>query len=126
RYVYVGFFDRTGPDGRVWPGARSIDAVVERLREAADASGDPKAPLTGWGLDPIYYGDRRCTRHDLDRVSTTRPVGVIHASGHILNANSRALELAGLLRKGVDHPGVPLGDDGVPTGELKGPEAMTP
>jgi predicted amidohydrolase YtcJ len=124
RYVYVGFFDRTDPTGRVWPGAKSIDAVVERLRDAAP--GDRAQPIAGWALDPIYYGDRRCTRHDLDRVSTTRPVGVMHASGHILNANSRALEMAGFLRKGIDHPGVPLGDDGVPTGELKGPEAMTP
>ena len=124
RYVYVGFFDRTDPAGRVWPGAKSIDAVVERLRDVAPD--DSAQPIAGWALDPIYYGDRRCTRHDLDRVSTTRPVGVMHASGHILNANSKALEMAGFLRKGIDHPGVPLGDDGVPTGELKGPEAMTP
>src|SRR3954468_13758038 len=26
RYVYVGYFDRTDPDGRVWTGAGSIDA----------------------------------------------------------------------------------------------------
>ena len=25
RYVYCGFFDRTDPDGRVWPGAKSIE-----------------------------------------------------------------------------------------------------
>ena len=28
--------------------------------------------------------------------------------------------------QGIDHPGVPLGADGLPTGELKGPDAMTP
>ena len=28
RYAYLGYFDRTDPDGRVWPGVRSIDAVV--------------------------------------------------------------------------------------------------
>ena len=33
----------------------------------------------------------------------------MHASGHILNVNSRALELAGMLRPGINHPGVPLG-----------------
>jgi predicted amidohydrolase YtcJ len=126
RYVYVGFFDRTDPHGRTWTGATSIDAVVERLQQADAALVDRTQPITGWALDPIYYGSRRCSRHDLDRVSTTRPVGILHASGHILNANSKALELAGFLRKGVDHPGIPLGDDGLPTGELKGPEAMTP
>ena len=126
RYAYVGYFDRTDPDGRVWPGVGSIDAVVERLKEAGAKLVDPKAPIAGWSLDPIYFGARRCTRQDLDRVSTTRAIGVLHASGHIMNVNSKALELAGLLRAGVDHPGIPLGEDGLPTGEMKGPEAMMP
>jgi len=126
RYVYVGFFDRTDPDGRVWAGAKSIDAVVERLRLAAGTLANPAQPLAGWALDPIYFGGARVSRADLDRVSATRPVGVLHASAHILNVNTRALELAGLLRKGIDHPGVPLGADGLPTGELKGPDAMMP
>ena len=59
-------------------------------------------------------------------MSSTRPVGVLHASGHILNVNSLALERQGQLRAGINHPGIPLGPDGLPTGELKGPEAMTP
>ena len=126
RYTYVGYFDRTDPEGRVWGGANSIEAAVDRLKAAGEALKDPKQPIAGWGLDPIYYGERRCTRQDLDRASTTRPIGVLHASGHILNVNTKALELAGLLRKGVDHPGIPLGADGLPTGELKGPEAMMP
>jgi predicted amidohydrolase YtcJ len=126
RYTYVGFFDRMDPGGRVWAGTKSIEAIVDRLGDAAKAIDDPEHPVTGWALDPIYFGRRRVRREDLDRVSTTRPVGVLHASGHILNVNSRALALAGLLRRGVDHPGIPLGDDGLPTGEMKGPEAMTP
>ena len=51
---------------------------------------------------------------------------MLNASGHILNVNSRALELAGMLRPGIDHPGIPLGEDGLPTGEMKGPDAMAP
>ena len=125
-YVYCGFFDRMDPEGRVWPGLKSIDAVVERLAEAAGALEDPAAPLAGWSLDAIYYGGRRVNRHDLDRVSGERAVGVLNASGHILNVNTKALELAGLLRTGVNHPGIPLGRDGLPTGEMKGPDAMAP
>ena len=125
-YVYCGFFDRMDPEGRVWAGLKSIDAVVERLGEAAGALDDPAAPLAGWSLDAIYYGGRRVNRHDLDRVSEERAVGVLNASGHILNVNTRALELAGLLRTGVNHPGIPLGADGLPTGEMKGPDAMAP
>src|ERR1700741_2329248 len=125
RYVYLGRFDRMDPDGRTWPGASSIEHVVTRLQEAERALPDATVPLSGWGLRPIYYGDRRVTRQYFDHVSATRPIGAMHASGHILNVNSKALELAGLLRPGINHPGVPLGPDGLPTGEIKGPDAMT-
>lgn len=126
RYVYCGFFDRLDPDGRMWSGAKSIEEIIERLIQEEKKLADPAQPLSGWSLDPIYFGTRRVSRQDLDRVSTTRPIGVMHASGHILNVNTRALELAGMLRTGVNHPGVPLGADGLPTGEMKGPDAMTP
>ncbi len=126
RFVYCGFFDRTDPDGKTWPGCKSTEDVVQRLIEANAKLTDPNAPLNGWSLDPIYYNNKRVTRADLDRVSTTRPIAIMHASGHIMNVNSKTLELAGMLRTGINHPGVPLGSDGLPTGEMKGPEAMTP
>ena len=122
RYTYCGYFDVTDPDGRTWPGARALDAVVQRLSGASAAKAE--GPVVGWGLDPIYYGAERLTRSHLDQVSSTRMVGVMHASGHILAVNSAVLERIGYLRQGIDHPGVPLGADGMPTGELKGPEAM--
>jgi predicted amidohydrolase YtcJ len=124
RFVYCGWFDRRDPDGRLWPGAKTLDAVLQRLTEAQAALPDAATPLAGWGFDPIYFDNRRCTREDLDRVSTTRPVGMVHASVHIINCNSVALTAIGWLRPGIEHPGVPLGADGLPTGELKGPEAM--
>ena len=126
KYTYVGFFDRMDPHGKVWPGVPDIEAVLQRLKEADASLTDDLAPLPGWSLDPIYFDNRRVTREDLDQVSTTRPIGIMHASGHILNVNSKALEMAGLLKTGIEHPGVPLGDDGLPTGELKGPDVMTP
>jgi predicted amidohydrolase YtcJ len=126
RNVYCGYFDRMDPDGNIWDGLKTIDAVIERLKEAETKITDPDAPLSGWALDPIYMNNERVSRADLDRVSTTRPIGVLHASGHILNINSKALELAGLMKPGINHPGIPLGKDGLPTGELFGPDAMTP
>ncbi len=126
RYTYVGYFDRMDPNGKVWSGLDGIEGVLDRLKEADANMEDPDAPLPGWSLDPIYFNNERVTREDLDKVSTTRPVGVMHASGHILNVNSKALEMAGLLKTGLNNPGVPLGKDGLPTGELKGPDVMTP
>ena len=125
RMVYVGFHDRIDPHGMRWTGLPSLAEVIERLRHALAASpGDD--PLLAWGFDPIYFADRRCTRHDLDRVTTGRPVVMLHASGHILSVNSAALAAVDWLRTGVEHPGIALGADGLPVGELKGPEAMTP
>ncbi|MFK7992985.1 MAG: amidohydrolase [Granulosicoccus sp.] len=126
RYVYCGFHARMDPHGKVWPGLPCIEKVIERLQEREVSLDDPNAALTGWAIDPIYYSDSKITRQQLDRVSTARPIGIMHASGHIMNVNSKALELADYLRSGIDHDGVPLGDDGLPTGELKGPDVMFP
>ena len=124
--VYCGWFDRTDPEGKTWQGLKSLGAVLDRLSDAVKLSDDPKAPVSGWQFDPIYMDNMSVSRADLDCVSTTRAVSMLHASGHILNVNSKVLELAGLLKQGIEHPGIPLGDDGLPTGELKGPDAMAP
>lgn len=126
RYVYCGFFDRADPDGKTWDGVKTIQAIQDRLIEAEAKLTDPDAPLSGWSLDPIHMGNKRVTRADLDKVSSTRPIGILHASGHILNVNTKALELGGLLKPGINHEGIPLGTDGLPTGELFGPDTMTP
>ncbi len=126
RFVYCGFHDRMDPHGKVWSGLSSIEEVIERLQEKEAMLDNPNAALTGWAIDPIYYANKKITREQLDRVSTTRPVGIMHASGHIMSVNSKALELADYLRPGIEHDGVPLGEDGLPTGELKGPDVMFP
>lgn len=125
-HTYCGFFDRVDPNGNTWEGIKTLGGVLDRLKEKDKALPDPDAPLPGWQFDPIYMGNVRMSRHDLDKVSTTRPIGILHASGHIMNVNTKALELGGMLRTGINHPGVPLGEDGLPTGELKGPDVMTP
>lgn len=121
RHTYCGFFDRMDPDGRVWTGLASVAGIVDRLRAAMDGGADF---LTGWGIDPIYFQNTKISRHDLDQVSREIPVGLVHASCHILNVNSQALARAGLMRSGIVHPGIALADDGLPTGELRGPEAI--
>ena len=51
---YLGWFDRSDPDGRVWHGLRSLTAVLTRL-QALDAAmitaGEPTdAPLIAWSF----------------------------------------------------------------------------
>ena len=165
--TYLGFFDRTAPDGGLHPGLKNIDAVVERFRAAAasaeadaraeaghgagksrpggsggpDGAGGPGGPdgpgragasdtpgepgqsgeaVMGWGFDPIFFGGRRMVAADLDRVSATRPVIVMHQSGHIVNVNSEALRRAGITRD-TNVQGLVRDADGEPTGELQGP-----
>lgn len=122
-HPYAGYFERRAPDGKRWPGLDSIDAVVERLQRAEAALDDPAAPLFAWGFDPIYFGDRRMTAADLDRVSTARPVLVVHASGHLLNVNGLVLQRAGIARD-TDVHGIAKDERGEPTGELQEMAAM--
>ena len=117
--TYVGAHDRRRPDGVLVRGLSTIDEVVARLREASEAMTDPDALLYAWGWDPLHVGGARLTRHDLDRVSTTRPVMVHHASLHITNVNSLLLDRAGF-DAGTNIDGVPKLPDGTPSGELQG------
>ena len=123
RQPYVGFYDRTAPDGTPAPGLKSIEEVVARLQAHERTLTDPAAPVVAWGFDPIFFGGRRMSVADLDRVSTTRMVLVGHVSGHIQNANSRVLEACGFSRdSNID--GLLRDTAGNLTGELQGPAVM--
>ncbi len=116
-HIYVGYFDRRDPDGRLWPGLKTMEAVIGRLREAEAAMDDAERPLFAWGLDPIFFGNRRMSVADLDKVSTTRPIAVNHASLHLINVNGVVLERAGI-GPDTDAEGVMKDPDGRPSGEM--------
>lgn len=71
--------------------------------------------------DTLLAEDRHPTREDLDRVSTTHPIAIIHVSGHLAVVNSMALESVGLDRNSKDPDGGVLqrGPDGELTGVLE-------
>ena len=126
---YLGWFDRRDPQGKVWAGLRSMDAVVARLADvvAAAPADEHDAPLLAWGFDPIYFGAERMTVEHLDRASTTRPIIIAHANGHLMNVNSAALRLAGIERDNEVEGVVKFATGahaGAPTGELQEPAAM--
>lgn len=123
RHTYVGYRDRSGPDGRRWPGCRSIDEVVDRLRQQDATEPGSTQPLVAWGLDPIYFAGERLLGEHLDRISTGRPILVMHASGHLATANSAMLRQNGI-DASTPTPGVDKDGRGEPTGELQEPAAM--
>ena len=65
------------------------------------------------------------TRQQLDAILPDRPLAVMAFDYHTLWANSRALELGGLLPAGSPQQklesGIVLGEDGLPSGELREP-----
>jgi predicted amidohydrolase YtcJ len=124
-HPHVGFYARTGPDGRHWPGLIDIDAVIARLREAEAQLQDPDAPLVAWGMDPILFGGQRMVAADLDRVSIRRSIAIIHANFHVLNANSAMLARCAI-RRDSDVDGIVRDAHGEPTGELAEMAAMFP
>jgi predicted amidohydrolase YtcJ len=124
RYTYCGHYPRTDPEGRVWEGVATYDALIERLRAVA-ADTPPGQPVLGWGFDPNFIEGRRLDKHHLDEVSTAHPVAVAHSNFHLISANSAALEMAGL-DAGTNIEGVVRGDDGAPNGELQEFAAMGP
>ena len=124
-HPYVGFYKRRSPDGATWPALRSIEEVINRLQQFEAKLSEPDAPLVAWGFDPILLRGPRMVAADLDRVSRRRPIAIIHANFHVLNANSAMLNLAGITRD-MDVDGIIRDERGDPTGELAEMAAMFP
>ena len=73
----------------------NIDQLVDKL--AAFGEARPDGWLSGWGYDDtLLVEGRHPTRDDLDRISSTRPISIMHVSGHLVVANSAALEVLGI------------------------------
>lgn len=99
------------------PPNSSISDIVERIKVALQD--EKKEWIVGYGYDDTLLLEKRHpTRHDLDTLSTTRPIMIRHISGHFAVANTVALELAGLNKDTVKPEGGHLGKD--ENGELTG------
>ncbi len=116
---YVGYYDRVSPDGDSKPGLKSIDEVIDYLSKVDAAMDEPEEALIAWGFDPIYFGGRRMVAADLDRISSTRPILVVHASFHIVNVNTAVLTRANVTAE-TNVMGIMKDADGKVTGELQG------
>ncbi|WP_271273754.1 amidohydrolase [Aliamphritea hakodatensis] len=120
RFTYLGFDDQYDPQGQCWPGVENQQQAQARLQAAEALLTDPQTPLIAWHYDPIFWEDqdRLLDRRALDKVSQTRPVMVMHASGHVINVNSALLAMASL-DESLDIEGLMKDSAGRLTGELR-------
>ena len=96
---------------------KTMADLVDRLRARGET--ESSEWIVGMGYDDTLLAEgRHPTREDLDRVSVERPVVARHISGHLLAANSTALERAGVDRSSQSPNGgvIRRGADGEPDG----------
>lgn len=79
--------------------------------------------VVGMGYDDSLLAEaRHPTAIDLDKVSTSHPILLIHVSGHLSAVNSKALEIAGINKDTPNPPGGVIrreGDSQRPNGVLE-------
>lgn len=82
--------------------------------------------LFGYAVNYVLFGEERPDRHILDRIIGDRPLCLIATDLHCAWANTKALELAGILNGADLGPGseVVMGADGLASGELREFAAM--
>jgi predicted amidohydrolase YtcJ len=85
--------------------APDIPAIVERFRQKAN--GLPAGTwIKGRGYNEAELPERRhLTRHDLDAASREHPIALTRTCGHMIVANTLALELAGITADTPNPPG---------------------
>lgn len=93
------------PIGRITTMAQVLDALAQ---EAAAKS--PGEWVTGFGYDDTLLQEQRHpTRAELDAVSSEHPIMAMHVSGHMVVANSLALERVGITADTPDPVGGVIG-----------------
>jgi predicted amidohydrolase YtcJ len=103
--------------------ARSIDDLLDRVRERARSTPDGEW-VRGYGVSCNRLAEGRYpTKDELDRVSGGRPVWLAEDSFHASVVNSQAFDL---VQVPLDTSGVDLAPDGTPTGAFLNDAANVP
>lgn len=109
-------------------GVHGLDALGKAIRDYAAARPDARI-LQAQGADyTIISAAERVTRHHLDAILPDRPFAMAAPDHHTMWANTKALELGGLLHGKQLGPGneIVMGADGLAEGELREGEAFGP
>jgi predicted amidohydrolase YtcJ len=106
-------------------GLNAIRSAVQAYAKSHPGDG----LIVGNQLSYVAFGNgRSATRHDLDQCLPDRPLVIYAPDHHTAWANTKALELGGILKGRKLTPGheIVMGDDGLAQGELREPQAISP
>jgi predicted amidohydrolase YtcJ len=98
--------------------ARSVEELIETMRRFGASHDRPWVDGVGWYTG--IFTENNLDRHVLDRAVPDRPCFILASDGHNACMNTRACELAGLVKGIADPPNghFVLDELGVPTGML--------
>ncbi|KQY45791.1 amidohydrolase [Rhizobium sp. Root483D2] len=108
-------------------GISGLAALTDAVQAYAQTRTTEKV-LFAQGADYTILGDERLTRHHLDAILADQPLVLFAPDHHTAWANTKALELVGMVHGAELGPGneVVVGSDGLATGELREMEAFSP
>lgn len=101
--------------------APDMESVIDQFRSRA-AITPPGTWLTGRGYNEVDLPEKRHpTRADLDQASREHPIALTRTCGHMIVANSLAMQMAGITSDTPEPPGgiIVKDESGEPTGLLQ-------
>jgi predicted amidohydrolase YtcJ len=109
-------------------GVKGFDALSKAVRDYASANPDLPLLVAQTADYTILSETERVTRHHLDRIIADRPFLMLAPDHHTAWANTKALEMGGILHGkdvGVGNE-IVMGEDGLANGELRETNAIRP
>lgn len=109
-------------------GVKGIDQLTNKVREWEKSCPDDEIVFAIQADYNIIASGKQTTRQDLDKVLPDRAFAMFAADHHTIWANTKALEMAGILNGGDVDKGaeIVMGADGKAAGELREPGAYAP
>ena len=76
--------------GRTIAPVQTRDGYLARMKELHEAETDPSLPIITWGHHRDWHGE--IWREDINRITSTRPMTIVHRSFHETVMNDAALD----------------------------------
>ena len=98
----------------------TTDEALAALRKVADEDGSDDWILARQFDPSLQAGPAMLTTRELDQISSTRPIFILNASGHLAYVNSAVLALAGITKDTPNPPGAEYfrDENGAPNGAM--------